>query len=81
VQWGVQPSLKQGKKYGQANYATKTDGSNPANILESLKSMIEQLIPEDIAQDDRDHLMNFRRLTDQPIETTGDTEFTQNEVR
>jgi hypothetical protein len=43
--------------------------------------MIEQLIPEDIAQDVTDHLLNFRRLTDQPIETTGDTEFTQNEVR
>jgi hypothetical protein len=43
--------------------------------------MIEQLIPEDIAQDDTDHLMNIRRLTDQPIETTGDTDFTQNEFR
>jgi hypothetical protein len=43
--------------------------------------MIEQLIPEDNAQDDTDHHVNIRRLADQPIETTDDREITQSEVR
>jgi hypothetical protein len=58
----------------------KPDGSKTANMIETLKFMIEQLIPEDNAQDDTEHHMNFRRLLTEPIETT-DREFTQDEVR
>jgi hypothetical protein len=36
--------------------------------------MIEQLIPEDIAQDDTDHHKSIRRLAENPMETTDDTE-------
>jgi len=43
--------------------------------------MIEQLIPEDNAQDETDQHMNIRGLTEQPIETTDDTDFTEDEVR
>ena len=59
----------------------KADGSKTANIIETFKFMIEQLIPEDCAQVDTDHHMNIRRLTEQPIETTDDRVFTQEEVR
>jgi hypothetical protein len=55
----------------------KTDGSKTANMKDTLKIMIEQLIPEDNAQDDTDHHMYMRRLTEQPIETNDDREFTQ----
>jgi hypothetical protein len=43
--------------------------------------MTEQLIPEDNTQDETDHHVNIRKLTDHPIETTDDKEFTQDEVR
>ena len=46
-----------------------------------MKFMMEQLIPEDSAQDDIEHHRNIRRLTEQPIETTDDRKFTQDEVR
>jgi hypothetical protein len=59
----------------------KLDGSKTANIIETMKIMIEQLIPEDNAQDDTEHHMNIRRLIEQPIETTDDREFTQDEIR
>jgi hypothetical protein len=59
----------------------KSDSSKTANIMETMKFMIEQLIPEDSAQDDTEHHMNIRRLTEQLIETTDDSEFTQDEVR
>jgi len=50
----------------------KTDGTKTANIMATLRFMIEQLIPEDSAQDDTDHYMDIRRLTEQAIETTDD---------
>jgi ribonuclease HI len=59
----------------------KPDGSTTANIKETMKFMLEQLIPEDDARDDTDHHLRIRRLTEKPIETTDDTEFTQDEVR
>jgi hypothetical protein len=59
----------------------KPDGSKTANIIETMKFMIEQLIPEDNTQDETEHHTNIRRLTGQPIETTDDREFTQNEIR
>ena len=46
-----------------------------------MKFMMEQLIPENSAQDDTENHRNIRRLTEQPIETTDDRKFTQDEVR
>ena len=59
----------------------KPESSKSANVAETLKFMVEQLIPENNAQDDTDHHTNNRRLTEQPIETSDDREFTQDEVR
>ena len=59
----------------------KPDGSKTANICKKMNFMIEQLIPEDNAQDDTEHHINITRLTEQEIETTDDREFTQDEVR
>jgi hypothetical protein len=42
--------------------------------------MAEHLIPEDNPQDDTGHHKNIRRLTEQPIETINDRDFSQNEV-
>jgi hypothetical protein len=43
--------------------------------------MLERLIPEDNVLDDTDYHKNVRKLTEQPIETTDDKEFTQDEIR
>jgi len=43
--------------------------------------MIEQLIPVDNVQEDTDRHMNIWRLTEQPIESTNDREFTQDVLR
>jgi len=59
----------------------KPDGSKTVNMTETLKFMMEQLIPEDNVQDDTDHHKNVRKLTEQPIKTTDDKEFTQGKVR
>ena len=45
-------------------------------MIETLKFMLEQLIPEDNAQDDTDRHKNVRRLTEKPIETNDDKGFT-----
>jgi hypothetical protein len=68
-------------KYGNVNYATKTRWLKNSKYDRNTEFMLEQLIPEDNAQDDTDRHKNVRRLTKQPIETTGDREFTQDEVR
>jgi hypothetical protein len=43
--------------------------------------MAEQIIPEDNPQVDTNHHKNIRRLTKQPIETSNDRDFSQEEVR
>jgi len=50
-------------------------------MIDTLVYMAEQLIPEDNPQDDTDHHKNIRRLIEQPIETIGDRDFSQNKVR
>jgi len=59
----------------------KPDGSKTANMTETLTVMLEQLIPEDNPQDDTDHHKAIRRQPEQPIDTTDDKEFFQDEVR
>ena len=49
--------------------------------MDTLVYMVEQLIPEDNPQDDTDHHKNTRRLTEQPIETIDDRNFSQDEIR
>jgi len=50
-------------------------------MIDTLVYMAEQLIPEDNPQDDTDHHKNIRRLTEQPIETIDDRDFSQDEVQ
>jgi hypothetical protein len=50
-------------------------------MIEPLACMAEQLIPENNTQEDTDHHKNIRRLTEQPIETIDDRDFSQEEVR
>jgi len=50
-------------------------------MTETLKFMLEQLISEGNAEDDTVRHKNVRRPTEQPVETTDDKEFTQDDVR
>jgi hypothetical protein len=81
--WNEAYKLASGKTRNTVTLTTlqKPDGSRTENIKETMEFMIEQLIPEDKARDDTDHHTSVRRLTEQPIETTDDTDFTQDEVR
>jgi hypothetical protein len=82
--WNKAYKLASGKTRNTATMTTlqkKPDGSKTANIIETMKIKIEQRIPEDNGQDDTEHNMNIRRQTEQPIETTDNRDFTQNENR
>jgi len=77
--WNEAYKLVSGKTRNTTMLTTlqKSDGSKTANIRQTMKFMTRQLIPEDSAHDDTEHHINIRRLTEQPIETTGDRDFTQ----
>ena len=81
--WNAVHKLATGKTRNTVALTTlkKPDGSKIANMIEILVYMAEQLIPEDNPQDDTDHHKNIRRLTEQPIETIDDRDFSQDEVR
>jgi len=49
-------------------------------MIDTLVYMVEQLILEGSPQDDTDHHKNIRRLTEQPIETIDERDFSQDEV-
>ena len=59
----------------------KPDGSKTVNMIDKLVYIAEQLILEDNPQDDTNHDKNIRRLTEQPIETIEDRNFSQDELR
>jgi len=69
--WNEMYILASGKTRNKTTLTTlqKPDGSKTANMT------------EDNVQDVTVHHKNVRRLTEQPIETTDDKEFTQDEVR
>jgi hypothetical protein len=64
--WNEAYKFASGKTRNRATLTTlqKPDGSKTANVTDTLKLMMEQLIPEDDSQDDTDHHMNIRRLTE-----------------
>jgi hypothetical protein len=78
---GVQTRLGKTRRKDTLTTLQKPDGSKRANTIETMKLLIEQLIPEDNTQDDTDQHMNTIRLTEHPIKTPDDREFTQDEVR
>ena len=47
----------------------KPDGSITADMTETLTVTLEQLIPQDSNQDDRDYHRAIRSLAEQPIHT------------
>jgi hypothetical protein len=81
--WNEAYRLASGKARNTTTFTTlqKPDGSRTANIKETIQLMIDQLIPEDIAQDDTDYHKSIRKLAENPMETKDDTEFTQEKVR
>ena len=59
----------------------KPDGSKTENMEETLKLMLDLMIPEDHPQDDTEHHKALRKQAERPINTTGYKEFTKEEVR
>jgi hypothetical protein len=59
----------------------KPDGSKTTNIDETLQTLMDLLIPEDNTQDDTSQHKSTRSLAAQPLDTTNDRKFTQDEVR
>jgi ribonuclease HI len=81
--WNAVYKLASGKTRNTVALTTlkKPDGSKTTNMIDTLTYMAEQLIPEDNPQDDTNYHKNIRRLTEQPIETINDRDFSQDEVR
>ena len=59
----------------------KQDGSESANILDTMKTMVNHLIPEDIEEEESYNHKQIRKMVEEPIDTRDDTEFTQGEIK
>jgi len=59
----------------------KPDGSESANILDTMKTMVNHLIPEDIEEEESYYHKQIRKTVEEPIDTRDDTEFTQGEIK
>ena len=81
MECSVQACLGENTKHSSVTTLKKPDGSKTANMIDTLVYVAEQLIPVDNPQDDTDHHKNIRRLTEQPIETIDDRDFSQDEAR
>jgi predicted house-cleaning NTP pyrophosphatase (Maf/HAM1 superfamily) len=81
--WNAVYKLASGKTQNTVALTTlkKPDGSKTANMIDTLVYMAEQLIPKDNPQDDTDHHRNIKRLTEQPIQTINNRDFSQDEIR
>ena len=75
--------ISTGKTQQKATMTTlqKQNGTIKADMIETLTVTLEQLILEDRIQDDTDYHREIRSLAEQPIDTPGDKDFTQDEVR
>jgi hypothetical protein len=78
--WNEVYRLAAGKTRATLTLTTllKPDGSRTRNIGETLKTMMDSLIPEDSAHDDTKQHAITRSLANQPLDTPKDQEFTQN---
>jgi len=59
----------------------KSNGTKTETMIDTLQLMLCQLIPEDNHKEDTTYHMTIRKQTKQPIYTTDDKEFTEEEVR
>jgi TPP-dependent pyruvate/acetoin dehydrogenase alpha subunit len=60
----------------------KPDGSESTNILDTIKTMMNYLIPEDIEEEDESsYHKQIRKMVEEPIDTRDDSEFTQGEIK
>jgi hypothetical protein len=58
----------------------KPDGTNTESTDETLRLILHQLTPDDTPQEDTHHHTTVRVLTEQPLNTPNDKEFTMEEV-
>ena len=69
------------KNITQITTLRKPDGSLTADLNETLKYMLEQSAPEDSHNDDSDTHKQARFLSDEPIDTEDEKDFTVGEIR
>ena len=69
--WNGIHKIASGKTRQKATMTSlqKPDGTITADVIETLTVTLEQVIPQDINQDDRDYHRAIRSLAEQPIHT------------
>ena len=81
--WGVVYKLASGRGTTRAQITTllKLDGTQTADTTETLSLMMDSFAPKDDSLTDNDHHKSVRTLTEQPVNTEDDRDFTVEEVR
>jgi ribonuclease HI len=59
----------------------KPDGTLTTSILETMNIMLDHLITEDEEEEEKQLHKNIRKMTEEPINTEDDTEFSQEEIK
>ena len=59
----------------------KPDGSESTNIQDTIKTMMNHFIPEDIEEEESYYHKQIRKMVEEPIDTRDDIEFTQGEIK
>jgi hypothetical protein len=59
----------------------KPDGTETSSILETINTMLDHLITDDIEEEETHYHKNIRKMIEEPIYTCNDTEFTQGEIK
>jgi len=81
MEWDILNSIWKITTEGNYDNYKKPDGTITADMRETLTGTLEQLTLEDNILDDTEYHRANRRLAGQPIDTTDDKHFTQDEVR
>jgi hypothetical protein len=81
VECGVQPCLRENTKCSNANHTDKTRRFKNSKYNRNIGVHGRTAHSGRKSQEYTDHHKNIRRLTEQPIETFNDTNFSQKEVR
>ena len=81
--WNEIYRLAAGKRKSTAQITTlrKPDGSLTADLHETIKHTLEYFVPDDNQADDSDFHKQARTLSQHPIDTDDDKEFTVEEIR
>jgi hypothetical protein len=59
----------------------KPDGTDSANLLDTMETMMNHLIPDDTEEEESYYHKQVRKIVEEPIDTYDDLEFTEGEVK